>query len=191
MNYKEELYRMREAYRAAPLEDIDLRPPLWLDDDDPMREMYEKKAWLLKHGVVTYACIVQANERLFRRWPPFNYPAHIVFSTDLRSTDTPDELYDVAWNLFSYKGADPSEIPPEWREVAAVITDEFDRSDFTFSVNGKTYRMIPTMVHRKLLPKGKLCGQLLPILTAPKCTQVMVLPKRYWSKEFTRLWTKG
>ena len=86
-------------------------------------------------------------------------------------------------------------MPDEWKEVARVITDEYDRSDFTFSVrlDGKPveYHMIPTMIYRKLLPKGKLCGNLLPVFTVPGCKQVLILPKKYWTKAFKEAWANG
>ena len=107
----------------------------------------------------------------------------------------PEKLQDIAWGIYKYKGQALETIPDEWKEVARVITDELDRADFSFelSVNEKSleYHMIPTMIYRKLLPKGKLCGSLLPVLTVSDCKQVMVLPKQYWTKNFTEMWVEG
>lgn len=190
-----ELLQMQENYHNNPLEDIGLRCPSWLDFSDPMSELYANKARLLKEGKVVYANIVQANSYLFMRLPPFNYPAHIVYSTEPYFAEHPDALQEIAWKLFKYKDLEADEIPDEWKKVAAVIADEYDRSAFEFSLNvdgqNITYHFIPTMIHRKLLPKRILNGSLLPVLALPDCKQVMILPKKYWTKEFTRAWIAG
>lgn len=195
MNFYEELLQMREKYRSNPLDDIKLNRPQWLDATDPMSEIYENKSLLLQKGEIIYARIVQANSILFRSFPPFDCPAHIVYSTAPHTMDQPDLLEKIAWGIYSYKGQDIDSVPDEWKDLARVITDEYDRSDFSFSLNvndkSAEYRMIPTMIYRKLLPKRKLCGSLLPVLAMPESKQVLIVPKQYWTKAFTKAWTKG
>ena len=192
--YKE-LLQMRENYKNNPLEDIKLNRPSWIDSSDPMSEIYSKKSMLLQQGKIVYAHIVQANTILFKWFPPFDCPAQIVYSEDPYFMKQPEVLHDIAWGIYKYKGQEMDAIPDEWKEVARVITDEYDRSDFKLSlkVDGQIveYNLIPTMIYRKLLPKGKLCGKLLPVLTVPDCKQVMILPKKYWTKEFTEAWVEG
>lgn len=193
--YREELFQMRKNYKNNPLNDIKLNRPKWLDLEDPMCELYFKKSMLLQQGEIIYANIVQANTILFKTFPQSNCPANIVYSTDPYFTENPEALYDISEKIYSYKDQKPETVPNEWKEVARVITDEFDRSDFTFSfkLQDKTVecRMIPTMIYRKLLPKRKLCGSLLPILISPESKQVLILPKRYWTKNFTEMWVNG
>jgi len=195
LDFYKELLQMRENYRNNPLDDIKLNRPSWLDSSDPMSEIYLKKSILLQQGKIVYAHIVQANTILFKRFPPFVCPAQIVYSEEPYFMKQSEVLQDIAWRIYKYKGQVMDTVPGEWKEVVRVITDEYDRSDFTFSVNidkqSFEYHMIPTMIYRKLLPKGKLCGNLLPILTVPDCKQVMILPKKYWTKEFTEAWVKG
>lgn len=192
--YKE-LLQMRENYKNAPLRDIKLNRPSWLDSSDPMSEIYSKKSLLLQCGEIVYAHIVQANTILFKRFPPFDCPAQVVYSVESYFMKQPEVLQDIAWGIYKYKGQELDMVPDEWKEVARVITDEYDRSDFKFGLNvdGQTleYTLIPTMIYRKLLPKGKLCGSLLPVLTVSDCKQVMVLPKQYWTKNFTEMWVEG
>lgn len=195
LDFYKELFQMRERYKNDPLEDIKLNRPLWLDSSDPMSEIYSKKSLLLQHGEIVYAHLVQANTILFKRFPPFDYPAQIVYSTEPYFMKQPEVLQDIAWEIYNHKGQALDTVPDEWKEVTRVITDEYDRSDFKFSLNvdGQTveYNLIPTMIYRKLLPKGKLCGNLLPVLTIPDCKQVLILPKKYWTKEFTEAWVEG
>ena len=193
--YKEELLKMRENYKRNPLKDINLSRPIWLDDQDPMFEIYLKKSMLLQKGQIVYATIVQANSILYKNFPPINAPAHIVYSTAPYFMENPTSLYDIACGIYEYKGQEIDTVPDEWKEVARVITDEYDRSDFTFYLNineqSMEYRMIPTMIYRKLLPKRKLCGALFPVFVLPECKQVLILPKKYWTKEFKKAWTSG
>ena len=147
--YKE-LLQMRENYKCNPLNDIKLRRPEWLDSEDPMSEIYENKSLLLQKGEVIYAHIVQANTILFKRFPSFDCPAQIVYSLDPYFMEQPDVLQDIAWGIYSYKGQDLNSVPDEWKETARVITDEYDRTDFTFTLNLNDrlleYHMIPTMI---------------------------------------------
>lgn len=193
--YRDELYLMRNNYKNNPLQDLKLSRPEWLDSQDPMFEIYSKKSILLQQGEITYASIVQANEILFRRFPPLDCPAQIVYSTNSYITENPEVLFKIAWKIYNYKGQPENEIPNEWREVARVITDEYDRTNFTFSMElgdqSAEYHMIPTMIYRKLLPKRKLCGNLLPILTVPESKQIIILPKHYWTKKFIEAWVNG
>ena len=191
----QELLQMRENYKNNPLEDIKLGRPSWLDSSDPMSEIYSKKTMLLKQGEIVYANIVQANTILFKKFPPFDCPAQIVYSTEPYFMEHAETLQEITWGIYQYKGQELDLVPDEWKDVARVITDEYDRSDFTLELNvdGKSlaYNLIPTMVYRKLLPKGKLCGNLLPVLTMPDCKQVMILPKKYWTEKFTEMWVEG
>lgn len=193
--YREELFQMRENYNNNPLRDIKLRCPSWLDSQDPMYEIYSKKAMLLQQGEIVYAHIVQANTIMFRTFPMVDCPGQIVYSSEPYFSEHPEILRDIAWKIYSYKGQELNTVPDEWREVARVITDEYDTSDFTFSLNlgerSLEYHMIPTMIYRKLLPKGKLCGNLLPVLALHMCKPVLILPKQYWTKNFVNAWIKG
>lgn len=190
--FAEELYQMRKKYRSKPLVDIKLNRPVWLDSEDPMSDIYYEKPTLLQQGEIVYAKIVQANSILFKRFPSLDCPAHIIYSTDSFFDKNPEILYDVASHIYSYKGQAPDIVPDEWKEVARVITDEYDRKGFSFTLNidGHSYEfyMISTMIYRKLLPKGKLCGNIIPILTVPKCKQVLILPRKYWTKKFKKAW---
>lgn len=193
--YKDELYKMQSNYKNNPLRNLNLSRPDWLDFHDPMSRMYEEKSTILQQGKITYACIVQANNVLFHRFPAWDCPAQIVYSTNSHIDENPKQLYSIASKIFSYKDQPEDNIPDEWKDLAGAVTDEKDRNDFTFALNidgqSAEYRMIPTIIHRKLLPKKKLCGNILPILTAPECSQVLILPKKYWTKSFKEVWVKG
>lgn len=195
LDFYKELVQMRENYKINPLDDIKLSRPGWLDSEDPMSEIYEKRSALLQQGEIVYAHIVQANTILFKIFPPIDCPAQIVFSAESYFMEQPAVLQDIAWEIYKYKGQALDTVPDEWKDVARVITDEYDRTDFTFSLklDGQSieYNMIPTMIYRKLLPKGKLCGNLLPVLTLPDCKQIMILPKKYWTKKFKEAWVAG
>ena len=193
--YKNELLEMRENYKKKPLKDIKINRPDWLKSYDPMSQIFLHKSMILQEGKIVYAKIVQANTLLFRRFPAYDCAAELLYSTHPYLSENPEALYEIAAKIYSYKGQDPRLIPEEWKEVARVITDERDRTDFTFSVGiegcDMECHMIPTIIFRKLLPKGKLIGNILPVLVAPGCKQVILLPKQYWSKNFKKAWIDG
>ena len=156
-----------------------------------MSEIYSKKSELLQQGEIVYASIVQANIILFNRFPPYNCPAQILYSAEPYFSENSEVLLNTAQKIYKYKGKELDTVPDKWKEVTMVITDEYDRTDFTFTLNldnqSLKYNMITTMVYRKLLPKGKLCGNILPVLTIPNCKQVLILPKQYWTKEIINI----
>lgn len=193
--YKEELYQMRENYKKKPLADIKLNRPTWIDSKNALSEIYEKKSVILQQGEIVYANIVQANNILFKKTPKYDCPAQIVYSKDPFLAENPQLLSDISRKIYSLKGRDLDTIPDEWKRIAMSITSEHDSSSFTFSMSldDKSFEcnMIPTMIYRSLLPKGRLCGTLFPVLTVTDCNQVLILPKKYWTKNFTKAWTEG
>ncbi len=195
MDLYNELKSMQSRYHEKRLRNIILKRPKWLRASDPMSLFFGEKKALLKNGSVCYAHIVQANTILFGLFPHVDCPAHIVYSTDPYIEENPDILEEIAFALYQYKDQPSEDVPDEWREIARVITDEHDRSGFTLSTerNGHTVKIhfMPTLIFRKLLPRRKLCGSLLPIITDPDCKSVTVLPKRYWTKDFKSLWVRG
>ena len=197
MNFKAELEQMRANYAARPLKRLRLPRPAWLTDSDPLSEIYFEKDRLLREGAVYYAHVVQANTLLFRALPQVDCPASLIFSIDDAAAETPQLLRITAKRIFSYKGKPPEEIPEEWRTVAASITDEHDRSTHTFMISagvgaGLTVRLNANMIFRRLLPRARLCGSLLPVLALPAhCNSLMILPRKYWTKSFRRAWIKG
>ena len=193
--FKTELLQMRENYKRKPLHNVWLPHPYWLTYDDPMSEIYFKKASILQEGKIVYAQIVQANVILFRNFPHSDCPANLLLSTDDYINENPEMLYSVATELFSYKNKPLEQVPEQWREVAWSITNELDRKSFNFSMNLDNRqvegRMIANMIFRRFLPRRRLCGGILPVLVAPNCNHVLVLPKRYWTKNFKEKWVRG
>ena len=195
MKLYDELKEMQNRYEKKRLRYIYLKRPEWMRASDPMSLFFSEKKALLKNGSVCYAYIVQANTILFDWLPHTDHPAHIVYSTDPYIEENPDILEETAHAIYQYKDVPLDLVPEKWRELARVVTDERDRSGFTLSTerDGHTAKIhfLPTMIFRKLLPRRKLCGRLLPIITSPDCNSVMVLPKRYWTKEFMSAWVQG
>lgn len=193
MNFKEELAQMQTRYDRFRLPFLSLSRPKWLRDGNSMAAIYEEKEKLLRQGKLCYAQIVQANTLLFQPTPDVDCPANIIYSADPRVAENPDILQELATLLFSYKNKNPDSVPTQWQEIARVITDEYDYADYQFDIDWEgqriTFRFMPIMVFRKLIPKRMLCGGLLPILTSSNCRSVLILPKQYWTKSFTRAWT--
>ena len=90
----------------------------------------------------------------------------------------------------------PEDGTRRWREAARIITDELDRTTMKFTVPGPEGPIevfgVSVMVFREYLPEKTIIGRTIPILALPdQCESVLVLPKKYWSKEFIRAWVNG
>lgn len=200
--FAKELELMRENYKQNP-------PKMLLKDNvfdeeqdfadlekaDPLNVIYREEKTLIREANVFMGCIVQANNNLFKRFPPLNYPAVILYSPDPVLGTDGNRLYAIARKLFSYKGR-PQDAPEELRELAGWITDEITRF---FNVplpdsltGGKEVYITVFQVMRKNLPGKKLRQNILPILAAPgSCKSATVLPKELWSERFVNQFWKG
>lgn len=192
MYLKDELLIMRENYHKKPLKNISLKRPSWVCGDMPLLSLYEKKQLLLQEGEVHYAHIVQANSNLFKFFPHKDFPAMIAYSLDPLVDELPAILKELANTLYQYKDQPLDRVPQQFREAARILTDEHDCSICSFIVTSKGRQakvyLAPVVIHRKLLPSGVLLGGFLPVLAHKDCHAVMVLPKKYWSREYKRFW---
>lgn len=192
MEYEAYLLHAQAAWAEKHPATLRLPHPKWLTDRDALSAVYDEEAELLSRGGVCWGCIVQANEILFRLTPHVDCPADIICSADPRVAKDPGILRRIAYELFAYKDKPLDQVPQAWREAARIITDELDRSALAFTIDYQGqplhFRFLPIMVFRRHLPGRTLTGSLLPILTAPGCRSALILPKRYWHRDFTALW---
>ncbi len=195
MDLAKELAIMQENYAKNPLRFIRLDRPDWLQDWDRLTLIYRYKDALLDRGTVALAYVVQANVNMFHFFPRLDCPANIIYSASPAAIEHPQFLQFLAYQLSSYKNRPPEQVPEAFREIAYVITDEYSRGAFTFEAEtgaGKAQvRFIPTILYRKLLPLGKLCGGYLPVLTIPETRTAIILPKQYWTWKFKIAWCLG
>ena len=193
MDLRTELDIMRGNYHRNPIRHKRLPRPLWLTDDDDLSAIYREKDILFSRGEVYYACIVQANDLLFRASDRNDHPAAFLYTVDKDSACDLELLENTASLLMKYKNAKEADIPEALREIAAVITDEHDRSSFRFNAEykGRKARLIfvSAMVFRADIPSVVLKKRFLPILAVPEyCRSILVLPKKYWSEGFIEFW---
>ncbi len=105
--------------------------------------------------------------------------------------DLKDNLYRMREN-YSKK---PEEIPEKYRKAAEIVTAEYDRTslEFPVAIGDKEIpvKFMSVMVFRKDIPGNCINGSVYPIIAAPdKCDSVIILPKKYWTGEFTA-WKTG
>lgn len=198
MDFKKELEKMRKGYARKPLKNIDIPCPRWIQNPENHEEgkLFTEKDELIRDGILCYASVVQANQILFCDEPRVDSAANLLYSTDDVICENPQLLKSLSQLLFMYKDRDPEQIPDEWKSIAAAITAE----------DGDCYTTVSTtvcnqpvqacfnanLITRSLLPKNKLCGNLLPVLAIPgKCVSVLILPEKYWSRNFKKAWVKG
>ena len=188
MILKNELAQMQNLLNMASFQNLEGKNP----PENSTAFIYKKKAALLREGKVCFAAIVQANEHLFKLFPHKNYPAQIVFSTDPYIAENPHVLQKIARHLFQYKHQPLEAVPQNLRLIVSAVKDEYDNSAYTFTLNLKdravTFYLTPVMFYRKLTPGRKLYGNLIPLIVAPDCRSIMVLPKKFWTRSFRSVW---
>lgn len=127
MDFKLQISLMREHFGQHRSDKLKLHRPWWMFADEELSKVYAEKETLLEQGSVYYACLLQANNNLFRKFPPFDYPAQIIYSTDSQADENPLILKGTAEELYSYKYIDMTP-PDEWAEIVANIKDERERT---------------------------------------------------------------
>ena len=195
IDLKDNLYRMRENYSKKPIRFKILPMPTWLRTTDGLYQIYKDKNTLFKYGKIYYAVLLQANVALFDPKARGDHPANFIYTTDEIGEENPEILKDTAHIIFSYKGKPSKEIPEKYRKVAEIVTAEFDRTslEFPVTVDDKeiSVKFMSVMVFRKDIPGNCIKGSVYPIIAAPdKCDSVIILPKKYWTGEFTA-WKTG
>jgi hypothetical protein len=167
--------------------------PGWCEDSDPLSELFRGYRRLLASGAVTWGCMVQANERLFKDGP-LDHPAELVYAADLGSQARFPELALASSRIFDLKGESVDD--PELQAVGDHLANEMTRT-FGQPVPEKLspgLRCETTTVYvvRRHLPRRWLCGPLMPIVVAPEPPRLaMVLPAHYWPPELARWWAAG
>lgn len=167
--------------------------PRWLpaNSSDGLSTLFQNLHTLFTEGTVVWGHIIQANALLFQ--PGLDdCPGELVYSlADARRVD-PDDLGQVAHQLYSLKGSAPED--PELAPIATYLTDEMIRVfglpvPKTISPN-LPCRISTTFFVRKHLPLRRLCTPLLPIVVNPSEPYVaMPLPARFWPQPLIDWWS--
>lgn len=188
---------VRELIGSAPRtfepkiqEYLHIVPPQWALRDAEMRIAYDRQDIIRRDGQVVWATIVQANKLLFARGP-FDHPASMIFSEDPYYDDHPEELREMARDLFLVKGTDQADA--ESAAFARMLTSELIRapmlrvpSRFT---GGRRVFHSSMMLPRKHLPKGVLGGWLMPVWIDPARNGALLLvPAAYWPASLFAAW---
>jgi hypothetical protein len=192
VNFKLEIERMRECFEHNRPVKFRLPRPWWMFADDELSKIYTDKEILLEHGKIYYSYLLQANVKLFQKFPPFDYPAQIVYSTASDIDNNPLLLKDTIEEIYSYKYS--NEDPPnKLVEIVENIRNEKDRTAFSVECQTDSTKLVAKMqtimVYRKHLPMRILMGSILPVIACPEeCDSVIILPSEYWSNEFKESW---
>jgi hypothetical protein len=158
---------------------------------DKLRMVLRNQDILRDHGRVVWGCIVQANQDLFHPANRSTLPANLLYSPDRFYDDEVEELQALAMGLFGLKGT--AQDDPELKRFANAITDEMARTmrlDLPESItDGRRVYFTTTLIHPQHLPEGYLANGFFPLVICPEKTEaVMILPARFWPKEFREAW---
>jgi hypothetical protein len=199
---RDALHRCRSNFGEAPrrfsvwerLTYLRVPTPLWLrvHPADGLATLFRNLDSLYSDGTVVWGHVVQANSQLFEPGKR-NLPGELVYSIEDRDIVEPGDLGDVAEALFELKGTTPDD--PGSKAIADYLTDERVRVfglPVPHSVSPSVrYRMSTVYFVRKHLPQGRLCSPLLPLLVHGREPHVaLVLPERYWPRDFAAWWAE-
>ena len=169
---------------------LHVRRPWWLRSKDALIDVIEQQDLLLEQGIVVWASIVQANNRLFKPGRG-SLPAVVLYCADPETfDDRPDELRDIAGKLFSTKGKRLDD--PELQAFSDMLASELDR-EMRMPVPRSLAGSAPlyctdVLVSRRHLPDGRLGQGLFPLLILPDHDATMILPSRFWPDELHAFW---
>lgn len=194
-----ELQIMRENFKADTNKKIKLPKIDWLMAD-LLGEIYESAETLLEKGEVYYAAVIQANTLLFKRFPCWDCPMEIIYSTEDFLNENPYFIQNTAHYIYSFKNRDDDEVPSPIKTIG--VSDEYQRDfktpivmseliepssdEFIEQLRKSVLYCSSVMVFRKYIPKKTIKGNIVPIIVSPYCRSIMVLPKKYWTEGFIK-----
>jgi hypothetical protein len=168
--------------------------PRWLRENpsDRLTTLFQNLHTLFAEGTVVWGHIVQANTLLFQDGV-HDCPGELVYSLADAERVDPEQLREVAYELYSLKGTEPQD--SDRASIAEYLTNERIRV-FGLPVPKTISPQLPcristTFFVRKHLPLRRLCKQVLPIVVNPQEPYVaMPFPARYWPQSFIDSWSK-
>ena len=176
---------------------LNQKPPEWMQEDEPLLEIYAQQQVLLARGRAVWAALVQANQHLFH-FGRQDHPALCVYAPAHADDGERDEERECEWlaraasRLYQLKNTEPSD--PQERELAAMVSDEMDRSIRVLPESfwpGERVHAASFMVLREHLPAASLRIQTFPLLIHPDVQAVMIVPKQFWPLDMQRIWIQN
>jgi hypothetical protein len=161
---------------------------------DRLRMVLRDQDILRDQGRVVWGCIVQANSDLFHPANRSTLPANLLYSADRFYDDQVEELQGLAMGLFELKGTRQDD--PELKRFANAITNEMARTmrlELPEAIaEGRRVYFTTTLIHPPHLPGGYLANGFFPLVICPEKTEaVMILPAKFWPKEFREVWASN
>ncbi len=155
--------------------------PSWMAQD-ALQKSFGHYPDLWFGGKIVWGHIVQVNQALFAPGD-WDAPGEVLF--DPTGKLGPQELADVAHQLFALKGSKPAD--GALRAIADHLTSEMSRAcgmKVPPSLSAQRVYMSTVFFHRKHLPGGKITLPYFPVLINAKFPGVvMALPSRWWPED--------
>lgn len=164
-------------------------PPTWMPRNDGLRIVYAEQDRLLRHGSVSWAWLVQANNQMFAPGP-HDHAALVVLPAAAGLVVPVTRLAAVAQRVYELKNTTPGD--PAERELAKLVSDEMRRSlgwRVPHAVAGPVaLTLTACMLFRSALPDGWVRRSLMPMLSHPETDVVLPVPLRYWPQAYVQWW---
>jgi hypothetical protein len=182
---------LRQArFNPLSLASIVAPPPAWLRarPADPLTEVCDRQLLLLTEGKIVWAALIQVNKLMITPGED-DCPGLLAYSEDPHFDGRPGELLDVARRAFRYKGVVPED--PELKRIAAIVTDELERSlqvTLPKVFSPRDIRVSTFLVYRRHIPNGVMTASVFPVLIHPATPAVMIMPFEFWPIDMIVMW---
>lgn len=169
-DYAEELQKMRNQFHADTSAKKNLpKSPVYPGSEN----CYDYS--VVQNGEVYYACIVQANERLFVRDPwELASGMVVIYSLDPYYAKNPLELCKIAEAIYE-------------DEESNILDDEyayFSNLDVDKKLTeGRQVYITTSILYRRHLPTGYLSDRVFPLIANPAASKTcLALESKYWTE---------
>ncbi|BBM82302.1 hypothetical protein [Candidatus Uabimicrobium amorphum] len=161
-------------------------------EEDDLKTFFSAYENLLQNGVVVWGHLIQANFELYSSGK-CDRPGEVVYCKNPLLRCDVGRLEWIAAEIFNLKGTTPED--PSLKEIADYLTDGYIRVfglPVPPAISRKDIYQISTVYFaRHHLPNKKLSGSVFPVIIDKDNPRVaMVLPHKYWPRDFLDHWNK-
>ena len=164
---------------------------IWLKREDKLYKFYEEYKDVFNEGKIYFSHIVHANAMLFDNSEFVDCPAVTIYSTDDWVNANPECMKDIVRDILSYRQSPETDVPEKYKSVVAEFVKDSQRINHKFELeiegHKAMFHIATILVYRTFLPDSYLSGSILPVIAEPdKYETVIVLPHKYWAKDFKK-----
>jgi hypothetical protein len=164
--------------------------PDWCKEKDQINRVLRAREQILREGNVVWGCLIQANNRMFKRGS-MDHGGEFVFCPDPSKTVDPAYLAEIARRVFALKGTNQTDHELAW--IANYLLNErirvFGCPVPNSITDGLECEISTIPIRRAHVPGHFLRASTLPLVVLPgKPRLALILPSKYWPGGLKQWW---